>query len=102
MSGRKILAGKAAKCTHNADVIGDPASTNRWWESGHARRETVERRRGRRDVEGCRSAAHGDRSLCSLELVDWAAPLEREGESLSTVSRVNPNIFGTINKHERA
>ena len=27
MSGRKILAGKAAKCTHNADVIGDPAST---------------------------------------------------------------------------
>ena len=82
MSGRKILAGKAAKCTHNADVIGDPASTNRWWESGHARRETVERRR---DVEGCRSAAHGDRSLCSLELVDWAAPRRGGGESLNSV-----------------
>ena len=27
MSGRKILAGKAAKCTHNAGVIGNPAST---------------------------------------------------------------------------
>ena len=27
MSGCKILAGKAAKCTHNADVIGDSAST---------------------------------------------------------------------------
>ena len=27
MSGRKILAGKATKCTHNAGVIGNPAST---------------------------------------------------------------------------
>ena len=87
MSGCKILAGKAAKCTHNADVIGDPASTNRWWESGHARRETVERRRGRRDVEGCRSAAPVDRSLCSLELVDRADALGERGGRFSQQRR---------------
>lgn len=38
MSGRKILAGKAAKCTHNADVIGDSASTKQM--AGIRTRET--------------------------------------------------------------
>ena len=42
MSGRKILAGKAAKCTHNADVIGDPASTKQM--VGIGTRETGNRR----------------------------------------------------------
>ena len=38
MSGRKILAGKAAKCTHNAGVIGNPASTKQM--AGIGTRET--------------------------------------------------------------
>ena len=38
MSGCKILAGKAAKCTHNAGVIGDPANTKQM--AGIGTRET--------------------------------------------------------------
>ena len=42
MSGRKILAEKAAKCTHNAGVIGNPASTKQM--AGIGTRETGNRR----------------------------------------------------------